>query len=520
MKKTTLFLAVLIFMSASLIAQKTAPNQKREETDRFLLTRLDMPETRTMRENQMPDIWSITNDRHDNNLKSDVALKLKLDSLVCNQWEVNSGLWSGIYKKEFVYDADGNNTKEIDYDWALSGSRWIPSVRGESAYDVSGNRIQYIGYYWQGTNGKWSPQEKNEYAYSMDNMTHHIIYNWNETYSQWIASCKEEYLYNNNGNMIQYIHYYWLDTAGQWIPGYKSDMDYEANNMLQKTFCYWDETTNQWLNSQKTAFTYNAGNQKLSETDFNWDENNSLWISSSKTDYSYDANGRNTQYIDYVRETNNWIAVLKTDYSYDTYGNKNQSLYSEWDDASGLWIADYKYEYTFDSDSNLIQTSFHFWDKTGNQWCIVKKIDYDYNNSFSFSDLLLPHFCISEPQQVPLHFSHMINSANECIWDRTLWLPLYEYALYYSSQDITSVSEPNTASMKVSPNPVSDYLTVTLDKNYENARFELFDMQGKKVLTENVTNQGKVNVQELNPGIYYYNIIAGQERQSGKLIKN
>ena len=520
MKKTSSFLAVLIFLSTSLYAQKTAHFQKQEETDSYLQIRLEKPEKRTLREDPVPGLWNINNDRHGNNLKSTDVIKQKLDSIVCNYWEYNSGQWSGNYKREFVYDVNGYNTKEITYDRASTGSCWIPSCKGESAYDLGGNRIQYIEYYWLGSTGNWSPQNKKEYAYTNGNLTHHILYNWEATYSLWRASSKEEFTYDNNGNTIQYIQYHWLTASSQWIPDYKSNLDYDAcSNMLQCITFYWAENTSEWINSEKTAFTYNAWNQKISEIYFDWDEGTDLWKTTSKTDYSYDANDRNIQDISYSWETDQWVAQLKHDFSYDTYGNKIQNIHSYWDEASGIWTSEIKYEYAFDSEGNLTQTSSYLWDKTGSQWFNVKKTDYDYNNSFSFSDLFLPLFCISEPSQVPFQFNHMVTNAHEWTWDGAEWSPFYEFVLSYSPIDITSVSEPNTASLKVSPNPVSDYLTVTLEKDYDKACFELFDMQGKKVLSENVTNQGTVSLQGFSAGIYYYVIIAGQERQSGKLIK-
>jgi hypothetical protein len=52
----------------------------------------------------------------------------------------------------------------------------------------------------------------------------------------------------------------------------------------------------------------------------------------------------------------------------------------------------------------------------------------------------------------------------------------------------------------------------------ESARFELFDMKGRKVMSTRLSSTyNKLSVRELNSGLYYYRITQGQNVDSGKL---
>jgi Peptidase family C25 len=74
-------------------------------------------------------------------------------------------------------------------------------------------------------------------------------------------------------------------------------------------------------------------------------------------------------------------------------------------------------------------------------------------------------------------------------------------------------------SFKLYPIPVSDYLSFNFINNDIPTSFELFDLQGRKLLCQEVAKNERVCLEHLNKGIYFFSFYFRGIRQSGKLIK-
>jgi hypothetical protein len=75
---------------------------------------------------------------------------------------------------------------------------------------------------------------------------------------------------------------------------------------------------------------------------------------------------------------------------------------------------------------------------------------------------------------------------------------------------------------KVYPNPFTENIVVTLDKNDINSNFELFDIGGKKILTSRLSNViSRIQFNKPGAGIYVYRITnnIGNVVASGKLVR-
>jgi hypothetical protein len=83
----------------------------------------------------------------------------------------------------------------------------------------------------------------------------------------------------------------------------------------------------------------------------------------------------------------------------------------------------------------------------------------------------------------------------------------------------TAIVDAKTTSIALYPNPAKDNVHITLPKNISQATFALYDLQGKIVIKKNIKNQDIVQVGNLVPGIYIYDVTAGKERYTGKIIR-
>jgi hypothetical protein len=109
--------------------------------------------------------------------------------------------------------------------------------------------------------------------------------------------------------------------------------------------------------------------------------------------------------------------------------------------------------------------------------------------------------------------------------NRTLTIPSAATTVCFTWDACTScaasLSENAISNVVVAPNPVNDVATFTFNTNGVNeVVVSIFDLAGKKVAgTTATTNTVEINTAGLNAGSYIYQIQAGENTATGKLIK-
>jgi hypothetical protein len=76
------------------------------------------------------------------------------------------------------------------------------------------------------------------------------------------------------------------------------------------------------------------------------------------------------------------------------------------------------------------------------------------------------------------------------------------------------------SSITIYPNPAKDNIHITLPENVHQAIFSLYDMQGKILLQQEISNQDAVQVSNLAAGIYIYNVTTEKQNHRGQLTIN
>jgi hypothetical protein len=80
------------------------------------------------------------------------------------------------------------------------------------------------------------------------------------------------------------------------------------------------------------------------------------------------------------------------------------------------------------------------------------------------------------------------------------------------------ITELETAVAVIYPNPATDNIIISLREMITNAVFTLYDMQGKVLIRQAVSNEDVISVSEFAAGVYIYNVNTGKERYQGKII--
>ena len=388
-------------------------------------------------------------------LKSAQAIKQRLDSYSSLDFDKITNQWIQDFKSDFTYDANLNLTQELDYDWDKSTNQWIQSWKGEYTFDISGKLTQEL--------------------YSV----------LDETTNQFSVFDKSMYTYDASGNQLQELYYQIDENTGQLAVKSKYDYTYDVNRHLTLEIrSDWDSATNQWTLSDKEESSYDSNGNLLRTLSSRWYGINQ-WIVSSKDEYIYDSEGHLIQDL-YYSMTNNPQGELRS-----------------------------KDVYAYDDKGNMIQVIYYgSFDVQANDWMSVSKTENTYDNKFTMNDLILPI-------EFKTYFTHLITEIND--YDLNIgtqqWVHTYQTTFNYSEANVTSVSSLEAELSKVYPNPFTESVSFSIPGAYSQTLFELFDLQGRTIISKEINNIKKVGLEGLNSGMYLYKLKIDGKIQSGKLIK-
>lgn len=464
MKQTITFIA-LLFVALSAFGQRIEPKIHKKPGKIRAETNLNGSDSDDDKVRQAQIIQNKGIAFQNSWLKSTQATKQRVDSTVFQGWDESTSSWVIFFKEEFTYDANGNMTQSVPY-WDEGTGQLVADWKDDYTYNTNGNKTQCLSSKWDETTSKWVQSDKEEYTYDASgNMTQSVEYGWDETNSKWLVMQKLEYIYDANGNMTQSV----------------------------KSIRVWD--TEQWLFKYKHDYTYNANGKMTQSSGYRWDE-----------------------------PTSKWVPIDKIEYTYDASENITQSLYYCWDESSSKFVDCWKEEYTHDDKGNIIENLQYEWDENTPQ--LIGKSEYTYDTSYVRADLILPYFndefSVIEALDIIELFNHKLVSFLGSMWDEAgnQWIPGYKSDYYYSEQNVSSVNETELEISRIYPNPCSEYISFSFSGNFDQITFELFDLQGRKVITKEVRNNETLSLESLDNGIYVFKLFTTNWKiQSGKLIK-
>jgi hypothetical protein len=348
----------------------------------------------------------------------------------------------------------------------------------------------------------------------------------------------QNYEYDDEGNLISAIRFGWTEnsTTAGWSPSSKELYTYNSKGKLEELLSLgWDD---QYINKTRRLYEYNDSGRITKVTSQKW--NNDQWENSKQFNISYDNNkltegiikkwegtgwildGRNTatytdnkltggieEDFDNGEYVNKWrITITYHNNFIKTYKKENWSIFSDWQLIEGG-------EYVLDQSGN--RTSETFISSSNENY----KIEYSYDASFFLKDFYHPfeekrwfdYFFEDFPyvnkiiSQTKLHYNLLTND-----YDVPITRITYDY-----DNSITPLSTKNfegVNNVNVYPNPSNEFILISgLQKN-ENIK--IYDVLGKVAKEKSVMPNQKIDIQDLNNGIYFLKI---ENRHTLKLVK-
>ena len=485
-------------------------------------------------------------------------------------WNTDSQSFVPIHKNEHTYDENGNQTLWIEYSWNTDSQSFVPSNKHEYNYDENGNQTLIIFYRWNTDSQFFVPNSKSQYTFDENgNQTLSISYSWDTNTQSFVPSWKYEYTYNENGNQTLRIKYSWDTNTQSFVPSWKHEYNYDENGNRTLSISYvWDLTTQSYIPNRKHEY-YDNGNRIISS--FIWDSVLEIFIQSNKESPEYDEQNRITFTKSYQIDICNHIKT-QTDQRQYTYDDELDGRTERYfiQDSNGDFIFNYEYgnfydkengfiikrlvnvnldlddfseddisyrEYSYDIEGNLIEVLLSKWDTQTESLVLSEKelrvYDYDFRpryitqwktekffNGIGFKPSFVTDYSIHSETDTELVIVGITKQydTNFNTWNELIGEEFREYYYYTKDSSLSTNSvEPN--SFSIYPNPTSNTLQINSSEYLKTPIFELYDVKGSKILSSPFKLTEPIDVSDLQPSMYIYNVKDGSElKQSGKVL--
>lgn len=470
--------------------------------------------------------------------KSKLSSGAETDTLLCQDLDTLTNVWTNSFMAISSYDANGNLLENMEFYW---NTYWVGSYKVSRSYDSNNHLIEVINYSWN--NQQWEESYKYTYAYNTNaDVTESYNYNWDG--STWVNASKSVYVYNGNGNLVEQYDYGWY--AGNWEQNYFYSTTYDANeNEIVHTTYYYDlglviyaaskDSSVYNLNSvcaERFFFTLN-----LTNTVFNWDF-------TYRQEISYDTDGNPVKEIQYEWDGTKWVKQIKQE---STYTNNLLSSYVWHDWYAGSWSASDSSSYSYDNNENLVNRKTYYFN--GSSWELSYSDSTIYNqNNINTEDYIFYYaggIATNGYATVYQYTNDTLLETLSLMYNGTSWDSTYKLTIDYNSQGeeyneytmtntnwvhvrrcwngyegISIIQDFNMISLSIYPNPASEYVIIsTTDSNLDKLEFNLYTAHGTLVKKSTIQANTMIDCSNLASGLYSYHITENNSfLYSGKLV--
>jgi hypothetical protein len=369
--------------------------------------------------------------------------------------------------------------------WTQPSGPWVFSSRSRCSYTVVGftttcitsKRDASTSFIWVNTDKAETTVDAN------GKTTLYVDYDWSG--GVWVGSMKTEYTFDGSGNLTSYSSYTWNTGTSAWVGIARTVWTYTGGVLTLSIGYSW--VGGAWATNDKTDYTYVGG---ILTQDITSDWTGGAWVTAHKTDYSY-TGGKLTLVITSNWTGSAWVNFGRSEYTFDGSGNQTLSISYTW--SGSTWTNSSKTESTYAS-GKLTSTSFYNW--SGGAWVGLLRNEYTYGVSGGLN--------------------YVVTTGS--MWMINQWVTTARSTNWYSG-GTTGINKFSDKNIRVYPNPAREFIAFDFTINSESAIVEIFDIQGKKVLEQRLSENRQISVSNLPKGLYIYKLNNGGIIYTGKLLK-
>ena len=416
-----------------------------------------------------------------------------LDSVSVEEIDPNSLELVVTGKELFIYDSNNFLTQRLRFDWDFNQEIWTNRIKTDYKFNENHHLLEFSGYYWL------------------------------KDIEQWEGTSKQRYARRFTGELDTLIYFTRNDDTQEWDYDRKLDYTFDENGILtQSTLKRWNSNDSVWTTSSKTEYLYDSLGNNFSRESYPWIDSTQTWgLNTSKIDFTYDSLGKEIESVRQYKNGSQFVNSIKLTKSYDLNQVLSEETYSSWDTSTSAWELRFHDMYENDANGNRIYDIQLTPGNQPGQLINNSKTEQSFEGSISFSNIIPDPFSSSLMEGD--NFQNLPLSTDFYIWNRNTedWSLYYNKNLFY--KQIPNPTSVNNYSFKLStlyPNPVTDNLSFSFAEGIQDVTFDLFDVQGRLVLSREIESSNSVNLESIKTGIYFYRLTADGRTQTGKVIKN
>ncbi len=362
--------------------------------------------------------------------------------------KILSEIWIKTADSKYFYDDNGQLINRVVHGYAYSDYDEIhPEFYRKYIYkyDINGNVKEGIWQEKRKESQEWKNQTKfiNKY-YSDNSLMSNIWQKWDIDNNQWVNDYLTKYHYQNNFIKIDSSWRWKSDNI--WKLSNRNQYEYNSKDLLvHKLQQLWNSDSNSWYNNHEYIKEYNdLGYLTL----YLYKENEKKirkWIN------EFDNNNKFLRFIFFIGDENDeWEYWQQIDRNYYNDDKKIIDISKSWDKEKQDWTEKYKYTYFYDNHNNLTYYIKERKDENTNNWVIVIEKEY-----------------------------------------------------FWSKLSISAIIDTPKDNFILFPNPASDFISLQNTEDKGKIHLSIFDRYGKKITTEELFSDGKINISDLDNGIYF-----------------
>jgi hypothetical protein len=496
MKKSSLFSAIMIMVSCTLLAQdqlirKVFP----DPASRIDLSRPQIPmgpkldramvDRKHTMFNPSNSVWkwdtilSYNTSSNDNPFQRISRTYNSMGKVLSQLTELRQGSfnWDNLARETYTYDSAGNELTYFAEKWG--NNTWTDFMKETTVYNANGDRVDWQREGWQST--FWAKWEHYTWHYIAPGLYDTVLIQTGQD-SLWVNAVLEIAAYDTNDYLTNILTYTW--TNNSWVFNQRKFYTHDSTgNCLTLLVQNWQNSA--WVNSQQNIQTFDTTSNRLSSIVQFWQNN--AWVNYLDAVFAYDPNGNMLLWLERDWTGNAWVNSTQYLYEYDGMNNLLTSTNQDW--SVYVWKNTYKEVYTYDLSGNSLTGQWLKW-YNGN-W------HPDNGNLQVFSD-------------------HQV--------DYEVWLSdLYRYIAIGDSVMVFTESDPLPALVKLYPNPARSIVYVSLPSTFTGpyGSLTIYDLCGVLVLTKLLVNQTTgIDISGLKPGVYFVKISDNRLTSVMKLVKD
>ncbi len=340
----------------------------------------------------------------------------------------------------------------------------------------------------------------------------------------WVPGDRYVNKHDENGFVIESLQYQGGAATDDWRLVSHEFFTTSADTNAEGTYIehiqqVYDSLNSGWVNDLKYEYVYDLSGNLLSETTCSFDDN---WEPYTKYAYAYDQSGAFTKITSYrVNDQGDGFEEEQViSLTNNNEGRPITILIDKWDYQLGEMVTNSEYKVTYDEYGNFTEIMVEYFVDQYKEKC-----SYAYS-----ADEMWDNICEAQltTSSLDLHYrlelipEHQMVASKSYSWDEDLnnWVEDASLTYHYSGKTLSALPvDELDDGISVYPNPVRKEIYITSDfDRLKGQPITIYDWYGHALLKSRL-EAGKVSVESLEAGIYWYSLQLNGQTMYGKFLK-